>query len=236
MQTVDFKQVEIRSGFFRDLQTLNAEVSVYNIYKRFQETGRFHAMKCIRDDAHKPHVFWDSDIAKWLESVANILAKKQDAQLKQWADEAIADICSSQLPCGYFNSYFQVYEPENIFQKRPEHELYCAGHLIEAAVALHEAGVDVRQKGRGIFHLRSSRNRTGARKAVQFDGRAEVPRPRRLLHRGAGQAQRGNVRLHLSHLSPGSRARARTENGGGSRGARAVPVYRHGGRCAAERG
>ena len=142
MQTVDFKQVEIRSGFFRDLQTLNAEVSVYNIYKRFQETGRFHAMKCIRDDAHKPHVFWDSDIAKWLESVANILAKKQDAQLKQWADEAIADICSSQLPCGYFNSYFQVYEPENIFQKRPEHELYCAGHLIEAAVALHEAGVD----------------------------------------------------------------------------------------------
>ena len=142
MQTVDFEQVEIKSGFFRDLQTLNAEVSVYNIYKRFQETGRFHAMKCIRDDAHKPHVFWDSDIAKWLESVANILAKKQDAQLKQWADEAIADICSSQLPCGYFNSYFQVYEPENIFQKRPEHELYCAGHLIEAAVALHEAGVD----------------------------------------------------------------------------------------------
>ena len=123
MQTVDFKQVEIRSGFFRDLQTLNAEVSVYNIYKRFQETGRFHAMKCIRDDAHKPHVFWDSDIAKWLESVANILAKKQDAQLKQWADEAISDICSSQLPCGYFNSYFQVYEPENIFQKRPELEL-----------------------------------------------------------------------------------------------------------------
>lgn len=34
MQTVDFKQVEIRSGFFRDLQTLNAEVSVYNIHKR----------------------------------------------------------------------------------------------------------------------------------------------------------------------------------------------------------
>ena len=92
--------MEIRRGFFRDLQNLNAEVSVYNIYKRFKETGRFHAMKCIRDDAHKPHVFWDSDIAKWLESVANVLAKKKDAQLKQWADEAIADICSSQLPCG----------------------------------------------------------------------------------------------------------------------------------------
>ena len=142
MQTIDFKQVEIGKGFIRDLQKLNAEVSVYNVYKRFEQTGRFRAMKCIRDDAHKPHIFWDSDIAKWLESVAYILAKKEDAQLKQWADEAIADICANQLPCGYFNSYFQVYEPENIFKKRTEHELYCAGHLIEAAVALHESGVD----------------------------------------------------------------------------------------------
>lgn len=142
MQTIDFKQVEIGEGFIRDLQKLNAEVSVYNIYKRFEQTGRFRAMKCIRDDAHKPHIFWDSDVAKWLESVAYILAKKEDAQLKRWADEAIADICANQLPCGYFNSYFQVYEPENIFKKRTEHELYCAGHLIEAAVALHETGVD----------------------------------------------------------------------------------------------
>ena len=142
MQPIDFKDVTIGGGFWGELQRKNAEVSVYNIHKRFAETGRFRAMKCIRDDAHKPHVFWDSDIAKWLESVANILAKKEDPQLKAWADEAIADICNSQLPCGYFNCYFQVYEPENIFRKRPEHELYCAGHLIEAAVALHEAGVD----------------------------------------------------------------------------------------------
>ena len=142
MQTIDFKEVEITGGFFKDLQEKNAEVSVYNIYKRFRETGRFQAMKCIKDEAHKPHVFWDSDIAKWLESAANILAKKKDDRLKAWADEAIGDICRNQLPCGYFNSYFQVYEPENIFRKRPEHEQYCAGHLIEAAVALHEAGVD----------------------------------------------------------------------------------------------
>lgn len=143
MQMQDFRKVRT-GGFFARLQKLNAEVSLYNIHKRFEETGRFRAMKCIRDDAHKPHVFWDSDIAKWLESAAYVLAKKQDGQLKAWADEAIADICASQLPCGYFNSYFQVYEPENIFRKRPEHELYCAGHLIEAAVALHECGVDER--------------------------------------------------------------------------------------------
>ena len=141
MNTIDFKKVEIRKGFVRDLQKLNAEVSVYNVYKRFEETGRFRALKCEKRD-ESTHIFWDSDVAKWLESAAYILAKKKDAKLKKLADEAIADICKNQLPSGYFNSYFQVYEPENIFQKRMEHELYCAGHLIEAAVALHEAGVD----------------------------------------------------------------------------------------------
>lgn len=144
MQAVDFKQVKILDGFFGRLQELNECVSVYNVYKRFKETGRFAALKCVRDDAHKPHIFWDSDVAKWLESAAYILAKKQDKKLKELADEAIADICANQRADGYFNSYFQVYEPENIFKKRTEHELYCAGHLIEAAVALHESGADDR--------------------------------------------------------------------------------------------
>ena len=142
MQTIDFKQVTIGDGFVKQLQERNERVSVYNIYRRFEETGRFHAMKCIRDDAHKPHIFWDSDIAKWLESVAFILARREDAKLKALADAAIADICASQREDGYFNCYFQVYEPENVFKKRTEHELYCAGHLIEAAVALRECNVD----------------------------------------------------------------------------------------------
>ena len=142
MKTIDYRQVEIRKGFFKELQKLNAEVSVYNIYKCFDETGRFRALKCIRDDEHKSNIFWDSDIAKWLESVAYILAKKKDAKLQKLAKDVIDDICSNQLENGYFNSYFQVYEPENIFKRRTDHELYCAGHLIEAGVAMHEAGVD----------------------------------------------------------------------------------------------
>ena len=141
MEPVGYRQVEVTGGFWGEMQRLNAEVSVYNIHKRFSETGRFSALKCQKSE-NKPHIFYDSDVAKWLESAAYILAKKEDAHLRALAEEAIEDICRSQQPCGYFNSYFQVCEPENIFQKRTEHELYCAGHLIEAAVALKEAGVD----------------------------------------------------------------------------------------------
>lgn len=140
MNGVDFKEVKIGDGFVKKLQELNADVSVYNVYKRFEETGRFRALKHERDDAHKPHIFWDSDVAKWLESAAYILAARGDEKLKAIVDETVDDICAQQMPCGYFNSYYQVYEPENIFKNRTEHELYCAGHLIEAAVALKECG------------------------------------------------------------------------------------------------
>lgn len=56
MNTFDFKKVEIRKGFVRDLQKLNAEVSVYNVYKRFEETGRFRALKCEKRD-EPTHIF-----------------------------------------------------------------------------------------------------------------------------------------------------------------------------------
>ena len=141
MNGVDFKEVKIGDGFVKKLQELNADVSVYNVYKRFEETGRFRALKHERDDAHKPHIFWDSDVAKWLESAAYILAARGDEKLKAIVDETVDDICAQQMPCGYFNSYYQVYEPENIFKNRTEHELYCAGHLIEAAVALKECEI-----------------------------------------------------------------------------------------------
>ena len=147
MQTQDMRKVKITEGFFKELQKLNEEVSVYNIYKRFEETGRFRAIKCVKDEAHKPHIFWDSDVAKWLEGVAYILVKKKDDRLEALAREAIDDICANQLPCGYFNSYYQVYAPEKIFTERTEHELYCAGHLIEAAVALRQCGVDEKLYG-----------------------------------------------------------------------------------------
>ena len=144
MRAISYLDVEITGGFWREKQELVSNVSLYNIYKRFCETGRFEAIKCVKNDEHKPHIFWDSDVAKWLESAAYVLAKNHDKKLLSLANEAIDDICKNQLDTGYFNSYFQVYEPENIFCKRTEHELYCAGHLIEAAIALRDAGVDER--------------------------------------------------------------------------------------------
>ncbi len=84
-------------------------------------------------------VFQDSDVAKWLEGVAYSLSVKPDAALEERADRIIDIIEKAQQPDGYLDTYFIVKEPEHRWQNLHEcHELYCAGHMMEAAAAYAE--------------------------------------------------------------------------------------------------
>ncbi len=85
-------------------------------------------------------VFQDSDVAKWLEAAAYSLSLRWDEGLSRRVDGMVALIGRCQQEDGYLNTYFTVREPENKWKNLLEcHELYCAGHLMEAAAALHEA-------------------------------------------------------------------------------------------------
>ncbi|QHW30992.1 glycoside hydrolase family 127 protein [Paenibacillus rhizovicinus] len=85
-------------------------------------------------------IFQDSDLYKWLEAVAYSLRRHPDPELEKVADEAIALIGQAQHDNGYLNTYFTIQEPGKQWTNLYEaHELYCAGHLIEAAVAYCEA-------------------------------------------------------------------------------------------------
>ena len=88
---------------------------------------------------HQGMVFQDSDVAKWLEAVGFSLAKKPDKELEAIADEAIDLIARAQCEDGYLNTYYTITgKPRwsNLFEG---HELYVAGHMMEAAVAYYEA-------------------------------------------------------------------------------------------------
>lgn len=85
-------------------------------------------------------VFQDSDVAKWLEAAAYSLVNHPDAELERRVDEMIALIGSAQYEDGYLNTYFTVKEPDRKWTNLQEaHELYCAGHMMEAAAAYYEA-------------------------------------------------------------------------------------------------
>lgn len=85
-------------------------------------------------------VFQDTDVAKWLEAVGFVLSFERDEKLEALADETIDLIGRAQQPDGYLNTYFTIKEPGLRWTNLTEgHELYTAGHMIEAAVAYYEA-------------------------------------------------------------------------------------------------
>lgn len=84
-------------------------------------------------------VFQDTDIAKWLEAVGFSLACYPDEELERTADEVIDLIARAQCEDGYLNTYFTIQEPEKRWKDLAEgHELYTAGHLMEAAAAYYQ--------------------------------------------------------------------------------------------------
>jgi DUF1680 family protein len=100
--------------------------------------GQFDALTLTwrPGDPGEPHIFWESDVAKWIEAASYSLAKHPDPALDAAVDEAIELLAGAQQPDGYLNVYFTVVRPgERFTDLRDAHELYCAGHLMEAAAA-----------------------------------------------------------------------------------------------------
>ncbi len=85
-------------------------------------------------------VFQDSDVAKWLEAASYSLIHYPDPELERLLDEVIEVIARAQREDGYLNTYFTIKEPKERWKNlRDNHELYCAGHLIEAGIAHYQA-------------------------------------------------------------------------------------------------
>lgn len=139
MKNIDCKNIKINDGFWKIKQDMVNDITLKSVYERFKETHRFDALDCTWKDGDPdmPHVFWDSDIAKWIESVGyNAFAYDND-ELIRIVDESVEKIIKNRDENGYFNSHFLVTGER--FTVRNEHELYCAGHLMEAAVAYYKA-------------------------------------------------------------------------------------------------
>ena len=139
---VPFWDVDLHDGFWKDRYDLNKYVSLQSVRDRFEDSGRMDAMRFnFHKTGKKPHHFYDSDVAKWIEGVAYIMEKDRAsmAEHEKLIDELIGCMEAAQRDDGYLNSFHQQIEPHNIFLNRDRHELYCAGHLIEAAVAYYHA-------------------------------------------------------------------------------------------------
>ncbi len=133
---VPFTNVVLDDIFWRPRIDTNRNVTLEINYKHNRNTGRLGQFTWKKGDHHEPHIFWDSDVAKWMEAVAYSLTTHPDASWEKRLDKVIDELADMQAKDGYLNTHFQLVEPKKRWTNTKDcHELYCAGHLMEAAVA-----------------------------------------------------------------------------------------------------
>lgn len=140
-QSVPITQVELHDGVLYPRIRQALAVTIPSSLEKCRSTGRLAAFDLDWKEGkpNKPHIYWDSDVAKVLEGVAYSLALSPNAELEAEYDRIVERIASAQQPDGYLNTYFTAVEPEKRWSNLcVQHELYCAGHLMEAAVAGYE--------------------------------------------------------------------------------------------------
>ena len=144
MKPISFTTVAIDDRFWAPRCQTNRQQTLATEYRQCQTTGHIDAFRLQwkPGQPNPPHIFWDSDLAKWIEAAAYSLATHPDPALARQLDEVVDLVVSAQQPDGYLNTHYTVVEPDKRWSNlRDCHELYCAGHLIEAAVAhFHATG------------------------------------------------------------------------------------------------
>ncbi len=142
LSPVPLTAVTIEDRFWAPRLRVNREATIPHAYAQCEETGRIEAFRLAWRPGMepRPHFFWDSDVAKWLEAACFALATHPDREHEALVERVVALIASAQQSDGYLNTYFTMVEPERRWTDlRDAHELYCAGHLIEAGVAHYAA-------------------------------------------------------------------------------------------------
>ena len=176
MRGIPFSDLTITGGWWKDLYDLCRNQTLEHVWNQFYETGRVEAFKCNWTEASpanfRPHIFWDSDVAKWIEGAAYFMINDGiDETLIARIESIIDDIEANITDDGYFNSYYLTIEPQNRFTNRNWHELYCTGHLLEAAIAYQKA------TGKDRFLRLMQRNLDCIRKAFVTEKTAQFVTP-----------------------------------------------------------
>lgn len=135
----------IAAGLWAERQRVNREVTIPEGAKRLKESGTWENLEIAAGTstaAYRGPLFADSDLYKWLEAVGWEEGREPSDDLAGWRRDGAAALARAQEPDGYLNSYVRAHGRERFADLPWGHELYCAGHLMQAAVAQYRATGD----------------------------------------------------------------------------------------------
>ncbi len=138
--------VRIEDGLLHDRQQINRDATLLHGWQELERVGNFENFRIAAGQSageRRGYVFSDSDVYKWLEAVAWEIAREPSKELEGLARDAIALVASVQEPDGYVNTWCKINDPAwRWTDLEMGHELYCAGHLIQAGIAWDRATGD----------------------------------------------------------------------------------------------
>ena len=142
LMPVPFYQVKISDNFWLKKQEINRKIAIYHQYEQLEKDhhiDNFRVAAGLKEGTQIGEFYFDSDVYKWLEAASYILYIYDDLDLEKKVNEIIDLIIKSQTDDGYVNTFYSTKFIEKRFTNLFfMHELYCAGHLIQAAIAHYQ--------------------------------------------------------------------------------------------------
>ncbi len=139
---VDFSHVKINDAFWSPRLSKYVSATLPVCMDQIEnKTPRIRNFENVikGEGKHSGIYFDDSDVYKALEGIGYSLINNPDPELEKKADEWIDKIEGAQQPDGYINTYYTLNFPDKRWTNMERHEMYCAGHMIEAGVAYYQA-------------------------------------------------------------------------------------------------
>ncbi len=147
---VRFTDVLFGEGFWRERLETVLTRTIPSQYDQLERNGILESLKVptpppplripASNHGMSMQVFWDSDVGKWIEAASYALSHRRDPAIEAQIEEITDRLQHAQLPDGYLNCWYIGREIDKRWTNlRDRHELYCAGHMIEGAVAYFQA-------------------------------------------------------------------------------------------------
>ena len=190
LHTVPIRAVKMGDGFWSARRAVNVEKSIPTLLAELERHGvvdNFLRLEGKKDVPRRGPLYTDSDIYKWMEAVAFVLQSGDEPKLRAEFDRLTGIILAAQEPSGYLNTYWtEERTPKRFTEMHRSHELYCMGHLLQAAIAYYRATGDRKLLDGGIRFANYMVENFGPQKRPALTGHPEFEMALVELYRTTG--------------------------------------------------